>query len=427
MLFEKQLLKRKKEVFELRQVASSIINVLKLIGKQGLAIRGQVESAYSFDDPSVNHGNFLEIIFLLCNYDKNLEAHINKAMEISKTALEAHKASSEKQRYRGRGSQLALLSKTTINKFINIIKELIQKDIVEEIKQAIYYSVQMDSTTDVSGFDQCIITLRYVNRTEVKERIISLKRVHSATGENLFKTILETFLFVNLDVKNCIADSFDGAANMSGEYNGVSSKFKQLQPNHIHTWCEAHTLNLVLSDTAECVTTSISFFSLLQQTHVFIKDSHKRLEIYLKQNPNFRLTAIGATRWRSKSDSTCKIFGHFDKWSKWVKDDISSCKCVYLELIISLSMIANSPDFNSKVRNEANSLLQKFTSFEIILTAMMFLLIFKTTTPLSNYLQTKNLDYVQAWHMVASAQTKLEDIRNNFPTVLDAAQNFAKQ
>lgn len=97
MLFEKQLLKRKKEVIELRQVASTIINVLKLIGKQGLAIRGQFESAYSFDDPSVNHGNFLEIILLLCNYDKNLEAHITRVMKISKSALETYKASSEKK------------------------------------------------------------------------------------------------------------------------------------------------------------------------------------------------------------------------------------------------------------------------------------------------------------------------------------------
>ena len=67
----------------------------------------------------------------------------------------------------------------------------------------------MDTTTEVSGFDQCVIVLRYVFEAEVKEKIIGLKCVQSSTGENLFNYFLEILNTTGLDVKNCIANSFD--------------------------------------------------------------------------------------------------------------------------------------------------------------------------------------------------------------------------
>lgn len=67
LLFEKQMSKRKQEVKERRHVVEAVIDVLKLIGKQGLSFRGKVESAHTLDDESVNHGNFLEIILMLKN------------------------------------------------------------------------------------------------------------------------------------------------------------------------------------------------------------------------------------------------------------------------------------------------------------------------------------------------------------------------
>ena len=57
---------------------------------------------------------------------------------------------------------------------------------------------------------------------------------------------------------------------------------------------------------------------------------------------------------------------------------------------------------------------------------MMCLLIFKITTPLSDYLQTRNLDYAQAWNLVSTAQESLRNTRNQFHQTMSEAQNFAK-
>ncbi|KAF0768024.1 zinc finger MYM-type protein 1-like [Aphis craccivora] len=72
------------------------------------------------------------------------------------------------------------------------------------------------------------------------------------------------------------------------------------------------------------------------------------------------------------------------------------------------------PQFNSKPRNDALSLLKKICSFETILVAMMFLQIFKITTPLSDYLQTQNLDFVQAYNQISCTYTTIAKCFANY-------------
>lgn len=276
---------------------------------------------------------------------------------------------------------------------------------------------------DVSGYDQCAIVLRYVFEKEVKEKLIGVKSVQSTTGESLLKTLLSIFQINELKVENCIANAFDGASNMNGEYNGVSAKLKDLVPNHIHTWCYAHVLNLVISDVAQCLPEAISFFGLLQETQVFIKESCKRLNVYKKQNPKICLTAIGNTRWRSKSDGATKIYGSSAYWFSDT-EETRPPNVIYPDLVVALSVISNSKEFNSKTRYEANALLSKFLSFETVLVSMTFLKIFSSTTPLSDYLQTTNLDFAQAWSFVATVQKTLKKNRNEFDKVVKAANKF---
>lgn len=425
LLFEKQIDKRKQEVAERRKVLHGVIDVIKLIGKQGLALRGKRhEEGYSLGNLSLNHGNFLEIFLLLSNYDDSLGKHVKNVISTSTAALEKRRNKKEKG---GRGTQTTFLSKTTVVNIVSCIKEIMVADIVKEIKQAVIFSVLMDTTIDVSGYDQCAIVLRYVTEKEVKEKLLGLITIQSTTATGLLQSLLTLLEANGLNVANCVADAFDGASNMNGEYNGLAGKLKQLVPNHTHTWCYAHVLNLVMTDTVQCLPATISFFGLLQETQVFIKDSCKRLNVYMQRNPKIRLTAIGATRWRSRSDAATKIFGFSSCWFSDIgTENKHLTKPVYADLVISLNIISNSMEFNPKTRNEANALLSKFLSYETILIAMTFLKIFSSTTPLSDYLQTRNLDFSQAWALVAAAQKSLEKLRNEsaFENIKAAANRF---
>jgi hypothetical protein len=50
------------------------------------------------------------------------------------------------------------------------------------------------------------------------------------TGEALFNLLLEWLKKLNLDVKNIVAQSYDGASAMRGEYKGVAARLKEVAP-----------------------------------------------------------------------------------------------------------------------------------------------------------------------------------------------------
>lgn len=224
------------------------------------------------NDATINHGNFLEIILLLANTDNILKSHVQKSIEQSKRAHDLVEANGN-NKY-GRGSLVTFLSSTTVTYIIQHIGHEIKNIISDQVKEAKSFSVMMDTTMDLSSFDQCSIVLRYVIHDEVCERVIGLKHVVSTSGQALFDTLHNTLSELNLPIENCVANAFDGAANMCGQYNGVSAKLSEIIANHVHTWCYAHVLNLVLSDTTQCLTVCVSFFSCIQEVHVFFEESY---------------------------------------------------------------------------------------------------------------------------------------------------------
>ncbi|KAF0707152.1 protein FAM200A-like [Aphis craccivora] len=61
---------------------------------------------------------------------------------------------------KGRGSLVTFISKTTINVIIDIINMLMKKSIFMEVQAAGMFSIQIDTTQDISVQDQCSIIIR---------------------------------------------------------------------------------------------------------------------------------------------------------------------------------------------------------------------------------------------------------------------------
>ena len=77
----------------------------------------------------------------------------------------------------------------------------------------------------------------------------------------------------------CRSSGCHGAANMFGQYKGVQARIKEVAENHVHVWCHAHSLNLVLSDTTSSVVPAMSFFNLLNFAANFFSAFHKRMNV----------------------------------------------------------------------------------------------------------------------------------------------------
>lgn len=97
-----QMSAHREQVRKRRQVLERVVDIVKVIGKRGLSYGGmQSEAAYTLDDPSIDHGNFLEMIILLGKYDVRLKEHLTECVEKSKIL---HQSGTK-----GRGSQITLI------------------------------------------------------------------------------------------------------------------------------------------------------------------------------------------------------------------------------------------------------------------------------------------------------------------------------
>nr|XP_008281790.1 PREDICTED: uncharacterized protein LOC103358552 [Stegastes partitus] len=75
----------------------------------------------------------------------------------------------------------------------------------------------------------------------------------------------------------CVAQTYDGAAVMSGTTGGVQAHFRRLHPEAIYMHCYAHELNLVLCHTCKAIPEAVELFSLLECVYSFVSTS---LEAY---------------------------------------------------------------------------------------------------------------------------------------------------
>ncbi|XP_034051779.1 uncharacterized protein LOC117532559 [Gymnodraco acuticeps] len=396
-----------------RQVLERIIDVLKLIGQSGLSYSGtQAEALYTQDDDTIDHGNFLEMIVLLGKYDVCLKEHLTLCTEKSK---QIHQSGLRQ----GRGSLVTLLSKTTINYIITTIQRLMKATIATEVRESGMYSVQIDTTQDITAQDQCSVVIRYVTDI-VHERLVAVIKCEAFTGQYFAQLVVHEVLeTMKLDVRQCIGNSTDGASNMQGQYKGFSALLAKMSPTHVHVWCYAHVLNLVLADTTQCVLASGSLFSLLNNIAVFIRESYQRMNIWEKESKDprhRRLAPIGEIRWWSKDVAVTKVFGSFGKPDN----------ALYVDVLHTLSAIQHGQTINATARVNARGYITLLLRYETILTAQIFLRIFQVTSPVSKYLQKSGMDILTAHRMIVAAETQLKDMTRDFEKVKTAAATFVQ-
>jgi len=96
--------------------------------------------------------------------------------------------------------------------------------------------------------------------------------------------------------------------------------------------------------------------------------------------------------------------------------------CLYPIVINALDFVATSKTFESKSISEANSLKEKLCQFNIIVTAHLFLPIFKSIGLTSTYLQSKNLDILNAFLMVDKCIADISNLK--FENVLKSSKDF---
>ncbi|XP_025421999.1 uncharacterized protein LOC112691815 [Sipha flava] len=236
----------------------------------------------------------------------------------------------------------------------------------------------------------------YVLNGKINERMVALVESKSGTGEALYNVVKKELESLNIPLANLIGESFDGAAAMSGCYNGFQAHLKKIAPESIFTHCHAH---------------------------YFFSDSYKRTGIWKNflskdQTGNDKLRKIqklGTIRWNSKDAALKNIFG---PWS-----ESSETSDRYDVLLESLYFFSSDKSIDSFTSSDARFLIEKWTSFETIITPFIFLEIFHYTTAVSKYLQFKGLDFITVIHLIKSLLSDIKKGSSNYDKVEEKAIN----
>ena len=100
-----------------------------------------------------------------------------------------------------------------MNSVITVIWDKICQLISEEVTDM--FTEEIDTTQDISTQDQCSVAARYVDSTgTMQKRLVCVVKCEESTGKAFVQLVSEVMLGLNLDIKNCVGNSTDGAANM---------------------------------------------------------------------------------------------------------------------------------------------------------------------------------------------------------------------
>jgi hypothetical protein len=170
----------------------------------------------------------------------------------------------------------------------------------------------VDETTDISCKSQLSVIFRYVNSGKIVERFMGFFDVSTGrTAEHLFQLLISKFN--KYDLKNkLIAQTYDGAAVMASELNGLQAKIKSFAPQAIFTNCYAHALNLVMGKACNSIQQVRIFFSTLSGFSAYFSKSTKRTNV-LDAICGNRLPTNAPTRWNFTSRAIFTVNSHRHK------------------------------------------------------------------------------------------------------------------
>lgn len=359
-----------------KEVLTRVVAVVKSLSSRGLAMRGH-------DDKfgSTHSGNFVMSLELIAEFDPFLKNHISKFGN------------------KGKGTT-SYLSFTVFEQFIEIMGEKVKKTIVNEIKNAKYFSIIVDSTPDISHTDQLAFIFRYVsNNGEPVERFLKFLANSGHKSKDLADAVFMVLEENEIDINNCRGQSYDNASNMSGVYSGLQARIKEACLHAVYVPCAAHSLNLVGECAADCCIYANEFFNFLQNIYSFFSASTYRWEVLdhcLSKPGNVTVKRLSDTRWAARYEACLSLSRNWN------------------EILKALNIFIDNPTENSKTKCECKGLLKKMNSLEMGILVSVWNDILERFNIISKILQNVHIDLTIVITLYKSLINYIMDLRNSF-------------
>lgn len=114
------------------------------------------------------------------------------------------------------------LSRQTVTRRVELMAEDISSQILLDLQNCIYFSVQLDETTDYVGTAQLAVFVRMVFAdASIKEDFLTLLSLATTTkGQDIYMSFKDYLVQNNIEIKKLICIATDGAPAMTGQNTG---------------------------------------------------------------------------------------------------------------------------------------------------------------------------------------------------------------
>ena len=345
-----------------------IVSAIKYLARQGLAMRGH------YDD---RDSNFMQLLFFAAERDRDLRDWLNRKTD-------------------------KFTSPVIQNELIKIMGNQVLREILEPIKDAPFFSLMADETTDVSNKEQLVICLRWVSKNfEPKENYVGLYEIENIRAETIFNSLADILKRFGLQISQLRGQCYDMGASMAGSKTGVSKRVSDIEPRAIYTHCYGHALNLACSDSIRSCKMLRNALDVTKEITKLIKESPRREAIFkklkdaqdlTKASPGIRI--LCPTRWTVKADAFDSILQNYsvlqDVWEE------------SLEYVKDLDM-----------RGRINGVLAYMNKFEFIFSIFLAEMLFRHCDNLSKALQKEKTSAAVGQSMAKSTVTTLKGLQND--------------
>ena len=204
------------------------------------------------------------------------------------------------------------LSDTVQNEIIETMARAIQKQILEKLQDCEFVGVIADGTTDCAGEEQFSICLQFSNKDiQIENCFVGMYNVPDSTGATLASAVKDVLLRFNVPLAKLQGISFDGAANMSGKYEGVQSILKKDCPGSLYVHCSNHSLDLVLQEVSRQIRGFADALLFVRNTANLLRRSSKRKTVFASmfedEDKVIALSSICPTRWCVRRTAIQKV------------------------------------------------------------------------------------------------------------------------
>ncbi|XP_047129456.2 zinc finger MYM-type protein 1-like [Hydra vulgaris] len=373
-----------------REILKCILDVILFLALRNLSFRGSSKMIGDDDD-----GNFLATLELLAKHNKTLQLHLE---EVSRCQQEGKQIIAH---YLGWSSQI---------EFIKECGRIVYGAIIKEAHMAIYYSILVDGTPDVSHTEQIAFVLRFVyygidKKWVVKERFLGVESLDKKKGVDIAKLIIDVLNQNDIDLKNCGGQGYDNGANMSGVYKGVQAIILQRNPQAFYMPCSTHNLNLAGVHSLDSSVEMKNYFGRIQLLYNLFSGSPIRWKI-LTETAGLSLHQTSQTRWSARIEA--------------VKPLVKRPR----EILLSLQKLRDL-DLTADLLIDVKSLEKWIQSFEFIIMTTFWFKALQAINYVSVSFQSENITLDDEMKLMKILIEDLTRLRSSWPELINEAHLVA--